>query len=184
MMAAARIDEITDLAEKYIREGGFKGFSFREIAKEIGIKSSSVHYHFPTKTDLAVNVARRYTARFLEKLGDPNDSAYSPKEHLQKFIALFQDSLTQDKKMCLCGVLAAESVDLPEEVRREAKLFFTKNIDWLSVVYSRLDSNASEETNHTKAMRLLALLEGAMLIGLATGDDQAMSCVTGDLVLC
>ena len=117
-MTKERVDEITDLAERYIREGGFRGFSFRDIAKEIGIKSSSVHYHFPTKTDLAVKVARRYTERFLACLGNPCDPAYSPNELIKKYIALFNQSFTEDKKMCLCGVLAAESTDLPEEVNR------------------------------------------------------------------
>ena len=44
---------IMDAAERRMQLGGFGGFSFREIAADVGIKSSSVHYHFPTKEDLA-----------------------------------------------------------------------------------------------------------------------------------
>ena len=40
---------IMDAAERRMRIGGFNGFSFREIAADVGVKSSSVHYHFPTK---------------------------------------------------------------------------------------------------------------------------------------
>jgi TetR/AcrR family transcriptional regulator, transcriptional repressor for nem operon len=54
------------------------GFSFREIAADVGIKSSSVHYHFLTKGDLAATAVRRwaeYTSKHvdgeLEKDPDP-----------------------------------------------------------------------------------------------------------------
>ena len=51
---------IMDAAERRMQRGGFGGFSFREIAADVGIKSSSVHYHFPTKEDLSAAVIRRW----------------------------------------------------------------------------------------------------------------------------
>jgi TetR/AcrR family transcriptional repressor of nem operon len=30
-----------------MRHAGYGGFSFRDLAAEIGIKSASVHHHFP-----------------------------------------------------------------------------------------------------------------------------------------
>src|ERR1700750_2772650 len=59
---------IMDAAERRIRLGGFGGFSFREIAADVGVKSSSVHYHFPTKEDLAAAVVRRYEDWVLEQI--------------------------------------------------------------------------------------------------------------------
>ena len=50
---------IMDAAERRMRIGGFNGFSFREIAADVGVKSASVHYHFPTKENLAAAVTRR-----------------------------------------------------------------------------------------------------------------------------
>src|SRR5437899_1576737 len=57
---------IMDAAERRIRLGGFNGFSFREIAADVGVKSSSVHYHFPTKEKLAAAVIHRYTDEVAE----------------------------------------------------------------------------------------------------------------------
>lgn len=34
---------------KMMQTRGYNGLSFRELAKEVGIKSASIHYHFPTK---------------------------------------------------------------------------------------------------------------------------------------
>jgi TetR/AcrR family transcriptional repressor of nem operon len=53
-------ERLMDLAEARIREAGYRGFSFRDLAAEIGIKSASVHHHFPTKAGMAAAVARRY----------------------------------------------------------------------------------------------------------------------------
>src|SRR3989442_7621649 len=61
---------IMDAAERHMQQGGFGGFSFREIAADVGIKSSSVHYHFPTKEALAAAVIRRWaeeTSEFIDK---------------------------------------------------------------------------------------------------------------------
>src|ERR1700732_273229 len=68
---------IMDAAERRMQLGGFGGFSFREIAADVGIKSSSVHYHFPTKEDLAAAVLWRWaaeTSKFVdEELGKDPD---------------------------------------------------------------------------------------------------------------
>ena len=44
--------QILDIAEMLIQTQGYNAFSFRHIAKIIGIKTSSIHYYFPTKAEL------------------------------------------------------------------------------------------------------------------------------------
>ena len=56
-----RRDEITALATQAVQRSGLHSVSFRQLADEIGIKSSSVHYHFPTKPDLAEALIKDYT---------------------------------------------------------------------------------------------------------------------------
>jgi hypothetical protein len=41
-------ERLMDLAEAHICNAGYGGISFRDLAAEIGIKSASVHHHFPT----------------------------------------------------------------------------------------------------------------------------------------
>lgn len=179
--AGNRMDNLTriqDIAEERIRDGGYGAFSFREIAKEIGIKSSSVHYHFPTKADLAAAVARRYTERFLQRVEEDSEGLPSG-ERLLIFIDLFRQARVRDQKMCLCGVLAAESASLPAEVTREAREFFLRNLAWLGVVFEEagLDGDASDR----QATALLASLEGALLLSQVTGDDRAFDAILEQL---
>lgn len=157
-MAASTVEKIMDIAEAQVRAGGYNSFSFREISQEIGIKSASIHYHFPTKTDLGVAIASRYTSRFAEQLAIIAATQHGANERLQAYAALFRQALIQDKKMCLCGQLASESDVLPEPIRLETRRFFTLNLEWLSTeVFTGNDAKV-------RAASALAALEGALLM--------------------
>ncbi|MEM9630184.1 MAG: TetR/AcrR family transcriptional regulator [Pseudomonadota bacterium] len=158
--------KILDLAERLIRQNGYNGFSFREIASGVGVKSSSVHYYFPTKADLGAKVARRYADRFLEALGDPEDNPLQVQELLTKLHDAFATALGQDGQMCLCGVLAAEATGLPASVADEARGFFSRAEKWLQASLSKTDwgQGRSMQDVEKRSLAVLAQLEGGLLI--------------------
>src|ERR1700730_10108565 len=99
---------IMDAAERRMRKGGFNGFSFREIAVDVGVKSSSVHYHFPTKENLAAAVIQRCTAptpalleRHLRKKPNP----------VKVWVKACRGTLHSEDRMCPCAVLGASTMD-------------------------------------------------------------------------
>src|SRR6185295_2042375 len=57
-------EQILDLAETLIQTRGYSAFSYQDIADSLGIRKASIHYHFPSKTDLGIAVVDRYVARF------------------------------------------------------------------------------------------------------------------------
>jgi len=100
-------ERLMDLAEAHIRNAGYGGFSFRDLATEIGIKSASVHHYFPTKATMTAAVARRYGDRFLAAVARrPNERA---KDAISGYRSAFRAALDRDGRMCLCGVLGAEA---------------------------------------------------------------------------
>lgn len=159
---------IVDAAERRIRDAGYNGFSFRDIATEIGIKSASVHYHFPTKEALAASVAHRYTERFLKAI---TDEVAQGGELTKVWVAGFRKALDDDAKMCLCGALGAASRDLPDEVLNEARRFFELGLDNLK----------KGGLTETRAMQVLALLEGAMLLSIVLDDTTAFDAATAEI---
>ena len=163
--------KIIDIAERMIREGGYNAFSFREIAKEIGIKSSSVHYYFPTKEDLGAKVAECYTQKFLNALGNVEALISENEKPTKHYIQTFKRAFVEDKRMCLCGLLGAEINALPEKVAEQTKLFFSENIKWLEKAYTL----QKEENPKQKATRLLASLEGAMIMALVTNHEDVFN---------
>jgi TetR/AcrR family transcriptional repressor of nem operon len=155
-------------AEDKVRSGGYSNFSFRELAKEVGIKSASVHYHFPTKADLGAELARQYTDNFISLLGDPVELIKVDKNPITIYATQFRRALLEDKKMCLCGLLGAETDCLPDKVKDETKRFFKLNLEWLQAAYKLNDAINVEQ----KAANTLSLLEGAMMVSKALGDNQ------------
>lgn len=162
------VDAILDAAERRIREAGYGGFSFRDIAADVGVKSSSVHYHFPTKEALAAAVAARYTDRFAEAVGQEVAAGGDP---VAAWRQAFRRSLLDDGRMCLCGSLAATSRDLSLEVAREVRRFFELGVE--NLVAGGLP--------HDRAMHVLATLEGAMLLANVLGTAAAFDEATAAL---
>ncbi|SDF88744.1 TetR/AcrR family transcriptional regulator [Terriglobus roseus] len=165
-------DELLDAAERQIRSSGYDAFSFREIAKEVGIKSSSVHYYFPTKADLGVEVARRYTDRFFESLPD------SPQDRTKALADAFSQAIRRDDKACLCGVLGSVHGSLPSPVGAEAKRFFELAIAYL---LNKQRSTTTKRAEREWAFQVVALLEGGMILALALDDKNAFTALTRTL---
>ena len=158
-----------DAAEPRIRGAGYNGFSFREIAHEIGVKSASVHYHFPTKQALAAAVARRYTESVLRAV---DMDVARGEGAVEAWIAAFRRALRNDGRMCLCGALGATSRDLPHEVTIEARRFFELSL-------SRLTQSGLSEA---RAMQVIAALEGGMLLATALENPAAFEAAAAGLL--
>ena len=111
--------QIMDAAERRMQRGGFGGFSFREIAADVGIKSSSVHYHFPTKESLAAAVIRRWAADTSDYIDNQLKKDPDP---IRVWTNAFRGTAVSRGRMCPCTVLGAASQDLPAEVATEVKV--------------------------------------------------------------
>jgi len=178
---ATTSDRIIAATERRMREGGFHGFSFREIAADVGIKSASVHHHFPTKEDLAVAVARAYTERHMGSLGDPHDLTRAPRQLFGHFIDLFRRDISDDERMCLCGLLGTETGALPPRVSAEVQAFFRANVRWLEVVLARAVPQAAADEISAKAHLVTASLEGAVLMALCLDEIQSFDSIAHEL---
>jgi TetR/AcrR family transcriptional repressor of nem operon len=175
MTIRSKSDQILDSAESMIRLGGFHAFSFRDIAREVGLKSASVHYHFPTKEDLGAAVMKRYGVRSMAALEELKTERPDDWEFCVRGLAnLFIQALERDGKLCLCGMLAAEAAMLPTAVVVEVTDYVEKNIMWLECVL--LDGSWTTEQAEARrgANMIFATLEGAMVIALLTGKDATL----------
>lgn len=167
--------EILETAEKMVREGGYNNFSFRNIATAVGVKSSSVHYYFPTKADLGAAVATYYTDKFFKHIGDPVELTKDKEDPIKVYIKAFRDALEKDRRMCLCGLLGAEIDGLPQKVTIQIKIFFERNIEWITIAYTLKDNNKDAKN---QALQTLAVLEGAMIMANIWEDLEVFDAAT------
>jgi TetR/AcrR family transcriptional regulator, transcriptional repressor for nem operon len=161
-------EAILDAAESRARRGGYNGFSFRDLAEDVGIKSASIHYHFPTKEQLAEVLTHRYVDRMAAYLGDPTN--FKPRAAVKHLADAFIRANETDDQMCLCGMFAAESGGLPRPVLPEVAAFFDLIVKWLDVA---LRPAASAP----KSLEIIAALEGGMLMSRAMQDPAMLRAV-------
>jgi TetR/AcrR family transcriptional repressor of nem operon len=160
---------ILDAARPTVQAHGYSGLSFRELAKEIGIKSASIHHHFPSKADLGAAVARRYwedSAAFLKALLAESSN---PVRALLQYPATFRRSLENDNRLCLCSFMSAEYDDLPEPVKKEVQTFADVNVAWLSKVLSAAGVVGPEKSEE-RARAIFAAVAGAQLMARSRSD--------------
>ncbi len=178
---APKADEILDVTQALVQQHGYHGFSFRDVARAVGIKSASVHYHFPTKELLGATLARRYTDTVLAHLGDPGDPNSDPDVLIGRFVGVFRTVLEDDGLMCLCGMLGAETRTLPDQVAAESRRFFRLTGAWLATVLRRRDVGLSQAQADALALRTIATLEGSMVVSRALDDLSAFDRIVANL---
>lgn len=159
-------DRLMDLAESRIQTVGFNAFSYHDLAAEIGIKTASIHYYFPSKADLAQAVVSRYRQRFNVQLQVISDSRRASAGKIEDFIGLFQKPLESGKAICLCGMLASDYESIPEVVQGEVRGFFSDVEAWLVELLRRAKASGEFDFKgkpEKVVMGIIASLEGALL---------------------
>ena len=157
-------------AQAMVQAKGYNALSFRELAKDVGIKSASIHYYFPTKGDLGAALARRYTETavgYFDQLlaeGGTVDAIFA------RYAAVFRAALEADNRMCLYGIMAAEYGDLPGEVRVAVDAFSAANVDWLVRLLAPRHPELDATALRDRALAIFAAIEGAQLVARGRGD--------------
>jgi TetR/AcrR family transcriptional repressor of nem operon len=170
-------DRILDIAERLVQTRGFNSFSYADIATELGITTASLHYHFPTKAELGKALIDRYAQRFAAALIRIDEDQAGARAKLEAYAGLYADVL-RGKRMCMCGVLAAEYQTLPQPMRAAVIQFFDDNQTWLAAVLAQGDADRTLNLDGSiddLAQTILGTLEGAMLVAMPYGDVARFS---------
>ena len=169
MSASDTKERIMTAARLTVQDRGYGGLSFRELAKDVGIKSASIHYYFETKGELGAALANRYTADFRYYLDGLLAEGLDTRTCLSRYADVFRDTLRNENRMCLAGILAAEHKQLPAEVRAEVVRFGEMNEDWIARALAQSTPHAAD--GHLELARaIFAAIEGAQLVARSRGD--------------
>lgn len=177
-------ERILDIAERLVQTRGFSNVSYADIATELGITTASLHYHYRGKAELGLALITRYTERFIEALGQIDQDLSDARAKLEAYARLYADVL-RGKRMCMCGVLAAEYETLPKPMRTAVIHFFDENERWLADLLEQGNSDHTLSfTGSTAdvAQSILSTLEGAMLVARPYGDLAKFNATTDRLL--
>lgn len=169
-------DQILDYAQVLVQTRGFNAMSYRDLADEIGVKTSSIHYYFPSKDDLAIALVKRYRDGFKSALAKISADGADPSLVFKRYVDLFVETV-RGGKICLCGMFASDMVTLPASTLAEVKRFFVENEEWLAGLLREGRESGHfnfEGSPKTKAEAIFSMLEGAMISARLFDDEKRL----------
>ena len=181
---AGTASRILDVAERLVQVRGFNGFSYADIAAELQITKAALHYHFASKAALGEALIARYADRFMGALASLSIADGMASAKLDSYAGLYLGVLRK-RKMCLCGMLAAEYQTLPQPMQDSVISFFDQNESWLEnlLEQGRVDGSLHFAGSARDTARMIvAGLEGAMLIARPYGDIARFQAAAASLL--
>lgn len=163
MNTATTREQLLSHAQLLIRQRGYNGFSYRDLAEQVGVKTASIHYYFPCKDDLLIESINDYSAKEA-RLMQEIDAGLPASERLNRYAALFYGTPTD--QICLCGMLAADFASLSDRAREAVQSFYRTHERWLGKVVAdgQLDGSLEWAGNPEAAGRyLFAAFQGALM---------------------
>lgn len=175
---------VLDIAEGLLQVQGYNGFSYGDVAQELGITRAALHYHYKGKAELGEALVVRYADRFVAALADLDATAPDAVAKLTGYVELYA-AVLERQRMCLCGMLAAEYPTLPMPMQAAVVGFFDHNEAWLEAVLEQgRDEGSLEFTGPAAgtARMIVSGLEGAMLVTRPYGDAARFQVAAASLL--
>lgn len=180
-----RSQQILDVAQDLIQTRGFNAFSYADIARSLKLTKASLHYHYPSKTDLGHSLIQRYERRFLRALEDIDARGGTMTDRLYGFVAIFAEELSASH-MCLCGMLAAEFETLPRPMQAALEHYFEVTEAWLTAVLEqgrRQGEFGFDDPAREVAQFVISSLEGAMILARSHGVQDRFHAAARQLMV-
>lgn len=171
--APDRRSDLLAHAGALLRKRGFNAFSHRDLAALVGVKSSSVHYHFPSKEALGEALMQGYRAEVMDLLSSL-DGLPVP-NRLDQFTGMFVDAAASGDQWCLAGMLASDFETLGESLQAEVRRFFTDVEGWLAAQARLLQPDLKPAAAQGLAKTAMAMMEGALLLARSQGEPQRVA---------
>ena len=170
--------KLLNAAERLCQTRGYNGFSYRDLAQIVGIRSASIHYHFPTKPDLGKALIIRYRQKMENILAEIGRKESTTAGKFKRFVGMLREILKDENRMCLCGILVAEAGTLSDEMKKELRRFFDECEAWLAsqlLAGRQKGELAFAGAPATAARAIFAALEGGMMTSRAFDDESRLA---------
>lgn len=178
-------NRLLDAAEALILENGFAGTPVEAVIERAGVTKGAFFHHFPTKTDLAHALARRYAesdaAQLEAALARAERLVREPLQQLLVFVGLFEEALRElpdPHPGCLFASFCYEVGLFDGETRgviRDAV------VHWRERVGAKLAEVAAKHPPRleidlvTLADLLFVVFEGAFVLSRSMEDRRALA---------
>jgi TetR/AcrR family transcriptional repressor of nem operon len=166
-----------------IQTRSFHGFSFQDIAEEVGIRKASLYHYFDSKDQVAIGVLTRATGWVTEQLGQA-DGLGAP-DRLERYFDLFGTLHGKGERMCPGGSFASLFDAVSSPVQRALHAFSKMHLDWLEdVVREGVEQRQfaiGPQRPRDVAVQIYAAVQGALLTARLTSDPHALDTIVAGI---
>ena len=170
---------ILDSAQRLTQTRSFHGFSFQDIADEVGVRKASLYHHFDSKDDVAVAMLKRAADWVRAELS--KTEGREPKERLEAYFDIFHQIYGRAERMCPGGSFAAVFDAVSSPVQTAAHRFAKMHVDWLEdVVRDGVEQGqftVGDQRPRDVAAQIAAAVQGALLVGRLSSDRHVLDVV-------
>lgn len=178
---SATKDKIVSMADRLVRTKGFNAFSYKDIAAPLAIKNAAVHYHFPAKSDLGVEVIDQEIAQFNHSTGKWKQLPEN--EQLGKLVEVFRKHNKQGN-ICLMGSLSTDFETFSPAMQAKVQEMADGIVSWLT---NCLEQGRKNKCIHFKgpaaarALIIMSNLQSSLLLSRVMGP-AAFRSITDQLL--
>lgn len=112
----------------YLQTVGFNGFSFQDLADDLGIRKASLHYYFSSKEDFGLALIQEYEDHF--NLFIEKSANLSALKQMEQWLKFFYGMSKDHLRLCPLGVLSCELFSLTPKMQKQLLSFQTKQRQW------------------------------------------------------
>jgi len=163
--------QLLEHAQQLICTRGCNGFSYRDLADLVGVKSATIHYYFPSKDDLLFEAIQAYNMQVMAGIRT-HDASEPARQRFEAYLARVSN-LCGTNRLCLGGMLAAELMSYSDKVRTAVQAFFHAQEKWVAEVLAQGAAEGTlrfHGTPEEAARAVCATVQGCLLIGRLTRE--------------
>lgn len=172
-----KANEIIHHTRELLTSGGYKSFSYADLAERVQIRKASIHHHFPGKADLVQAVVSEYRQQARAGLAATSqhfaaDALGELRGYINYWAACIQDNRSP---FCICVMLAVELPGLPDKVAAEVSGHFTDLAEWLTGVLHKGEKSGVfrlQDSAGLEAKAVMACVHGAMIAARALNNPD------------
>lgn len=178
--------EIMANTRQLLTSGGYKNFSYADLAERVGIRKASIHHHFPGKEDLVKAVVQEYRAEAQAGMKAMDQHINDPLLKVKGYADFWSACIKEGSSpFCICVMLAVELPTLPVDIAAEVTGHFRDLSDWMASLLSAGEAQGVFQLNETaevEARTLMAGMHGAMLAARAFNNPQVYDQIAYPLI--
>ena len=166
-------EQILRVARDLIQTRSYLGFSYQDIADQVGIRKASLYHHFPTKERLGVEVMRAAMQAFKDWSGALPGT---PQDKLAAYFGMYRKALRAGQGVCPAGAMAPGWDCIDDDLRQAVREMRSAQLLWLAGVLGALRGKAAAATTPAA---LFAACQGALISARMSGHgadfDEAVA---------